>query len=356
MSVLLSMLTLVPGSMGGSETYARELVRELRVRGTWTSRRWCRLSAQASARAVTEQVAPEYPTGGGKRQRAKALVLATLRRRRLAERAEHAAVVHYPFTVPVPSPGGGQRVVVSLLDVQHHDLPQLFSRAERVYRAVDLRPSRATRRRRHHHQPLRQAPDLPPPRHRPGSRPRGAPRRPGGGVHARARTPRAVPALSGQGLAAQEPRRPVRRLPAPPPTAPDAGAGAHRRDGRRAARRPAWRPGARDRAPCGAGRALPVGCGPGVPEPVRGVRPAGDRGDVLRLPGRGRRRGLAAGDRRRRRRALRPGRPRVDRHAGSRRRSTERRTCRHAGCRRARAFTWSACADVHETLYRGLGA
>ncbi|MDX6665482.1 MAG: hypothetical protein QOG68_1688, partial [Solirubrobacteraceae bacterium] len=43
-------------------------------------------------------------------------------------------VVHYPVTVPVPSLDGAPRVV-TLLDVQHHELPQMFSRAERWLRA-----------------------------------------------------------------------------------------------------------------------------------------------------------------------------------------------------------------------------
>src|SRR3954471_7482624 len=42
-------------------------------------------------------------------------------------------VVHYPVTVPVPALRGAPRVV-SLLDVQHHELPQMFSRAERAFR------------------------------------------------------------------------------------------------------------------------------------------------------------------------------------------------------------------------------
>jgi glycosyltransferase involved in cell wall biosynthesis len=42
-------------------------------------------------------------------------------------------VVHYPVTVPVPDVRGAPRVV-SLLDVQHHELPGMFSRAERWFR------------------------------------------------------------------------------------------------------------------------------------------------------------------------------------------------------------------------------
>jgi glycosyltransferase involved in cell wall biosynthesis len=42
-------------------------------------------------------------------------------------------VVHYPVTVPVPRVTGVPRVT-SLLDIQHHELPQMFSRAERLFR------------------------------------------------------------------------------------------------------------------------------------------------------------------------------------------------------------------------------
>ncbi len=43
-------------------------------------------------------------------------------------------LVHYPVTVPVPRVAGA-RTVVSLLDVQHHELPQMFSRGERWLRS-----------------------------------------------------------------------------------------------------------------------------------------------------------------------------------------------------------------------------
>jgi glycosyltransferase involved in cell wall biosynthesis len=43
-------------------------------------------------------------------------------------------VMHYPLTVPIPRSDAAR--VVTLYDVQHHELPELFSRAERVYRAL----------------------------------------------------------------------------------------------------------------------------------------------------------------------------------------------------------------------------
>ena len=52
-------------------------------------------------------------------------------------------VIHYPLTVPVPRPA--QPHVITLLDVQHLDLPQLFPRGERLFRklAYDRAASKA---------------------------------------------------------------------------------------------------------------------------------------------------------------------------------------------------------------------
>jgi glycosyltransferase involved in cell wall biosynthesis len=129
------MLTLVPGGMGGSETYARELVREL-ASTDLDARTLVAPVGCGFSNGLPEQVVAEYPTGESSAARARALVLGTVRRRRIARRIAGADVVHYPFTVPVPGATHGQRTVVTLLDVQHHDLPALFSRAERTYRTV----------------------------------------------------------------------------------------------------------------------------------------------------------------------------------------------------------------------------
>jgi glycosyltransferase involved in cell wall biosynthesis len=137
------MLTLVPGGMGGSETYARELVREL-AGSDLDVRALVSPAGAGFAQGLREDVATEFPTGAAVRDRARALLLATVRRRRLARRIAGSDVVHYPFTVPVPAAGAGQRSVVTLLDVQHRDLPDLFSRAELSYRALTY--DRAARR------------------------------------------------------------------------------------------------------------------------------------------------------------------------------------------------------------------
>ena len=116
--VALSLRTLVPGEVGGSETYARELVRALERRGAHDYR-------VLEPDAVTARL-----------PRAAALALLA------ARRPIRAAVVHYPLTVPWPR--AAARVVVTLHDVQHVDLPRLFSRAERLYRSVAY--DRAARR------------------------------------------------------------------------------------------------------------------------------------------------------------------------------------------------------------------
>jgi glycosyltransferase involved in cell wall biosynthesis len=58
----------------------------------------------------------------------------TLHARSIRKAMSEADVVHYPFTVQVPRAAKRQAVVQSLLDVQHLDLPELFSRPELLYR------------------------------------------------------------------------------------------------------------------------------------------------------------------------------------------------------------------------------
>ena len=53
---------------------------------------------------------------------------------RLGERLATADVVHYPLTVPVPAVDAP--TVLTLLDVQHLDLPRPFPRGERLFRPL----------------------------------------------------------------------------------------------------------------------------------------------------------------------------------------------------------------------------
>src|SRR6185312_5724833 len=49
-------------------------------------------------------------------------------------RAVHGDVLHYPLTIRIPT--AAVPSVVTLHDLQHLDLPRLFSRAERAFRAL----------------------------------------------------------------------------------------------------------------------------------------------------------------------------------------------------------------------------
>ena len=128
------MLTLVPGGMGGSETYAQALTRELAGSRDVNATAYVAAIGAGFSHGVPERVVPGVSGGPTTRSRITTLVQAAMRRRAICASWADAAVVHYPFTVPVPRPAAPNAVVVSLLDVQHLDLPGLFSRAERTYR------------------------------------------------------------------------------------------------------------------------------------------------------------------------------------------------------------------------------
>jgi glycosyltransferase involved in cell wall biosynthesis len=74
-----------------------------------------------------------YRPGDRGATRALAMGAAALRPKRAASAVPPGLdLVHYAVTVPIPETAAPR--VVTLHDVQHHDLPQLFSRAERRYR------------------------------------------------------------------------------------------------------------------------------------------------------------------------------------------------------------------------------
>lgn len=132
--VAVAMLSLVPGGMGGSETYARELVRELAARDDVAPRTWLAQVAEGFAPQAPAHVVAGVRGGPGTVERVRTLAEAWWHRREVRAAFTAADVMHFPFTAPVPWPPRGARVAVSLLDVQHLDLPHLFSRAERAYR------------------------------------------------------------------------------------------------------------------------------------------------------------------------------------------------------------------------------
>jgi glycosyltransferase involved in cell wall biosynthesis len=134
MRVGLSLLTLVPGISGGSETYARELCRALARVGQHQYEVLAPTLAPEAGGGLETLVATGYPAATTIPGRLRAMAGVSARPGALATRLAGADVVHYPLTVPVPPVE--RPTILTLLDVQHLDLPELFPRGERVFRRL----------------------------------------------------------------------------------------------------------------------------------------------------------------------------------------------------------------------------
>ncbi|MEA2289287.1 MAG: hypothetical protein QOD55_1284 [Solirubrobacteraceae bacterium] len=150
MHVALSLLTLFPGRSGGTETYARALARE--VPRAATGDRVTLLVSERVERALDDPSLPthrmrSYRTGDRQATRLLAMAFAGMAPGVVARGAPRGIdVVHYPVTIPIPRVAGAT-TVVSLNDLQHHEMPQFFSRPERQFRraAYDRAACRADR-------------------------------------------------------------------------------------------------------------------------------------------------------------------------------------------------------------------
>ena len=117
--------------MGGSETYVRGLLGAFSAAGPED-----RLTLLGNRHVGDEYAGwpvrrlPAYRPGDSDLTRAAAMSAGRVWPRIDGREFD---VAHYPLTVPVPGIRDAPRVV-SLLDVQHHELPHMFSRAERWFR------------------------------------------------------------------------------------------------------------------------------------------------------------------------------------------------------------------------------
>lgn len=132
--VALSMLTLVRGGMGGSETYARELIAQLASSDRVDAHTLVPAAAAGFSGAMPERVVAHLNGGASTLDRISTLASAALRGGSIRRLMADSDVVHYPFTVAVPAPPRGKRFVQTLFDVQHLDLPELFSATELAFR------------------------------------------------------------------------------------------------------------------------------------------------------------------------------------------------------------------------------
>ncbi len=138
MRAAVSLLTLFPGRSGGTETYARALVAEL----GWRDDEGDRITVLASAQVARTlgdpglpvHVVTSYRPGDSAPTRLAAMTFAGVAPGVAGRDVPPGIeVVHYPVTIPIPRVRGAARVV-SLNDVQHHELPEFFSAPERRFR------------------------------------------------------------------------------------------------------------------------------------------------------------------------------------------------------------------------------
>ena len=130
----IALLTLVPGELGGSETATRGLLRGLADVGTLEYRAYVPPVAPDAGEGLPTEVVPEYRRAHSIPERLLAMTLAAAHPGPLRRHLEPADVVHYPLTIALPS--ARVPTVVTLYDVQHLDLPEMFPRAERAFRTL----------------------------------------------------------------------------------------------------------------------------------------------------------------------------------------------------------------------------
>ncbi|MFL5971405.1 MAG: glycosyltransferase family 4 protein [Gaiellaceae bacterium] len=125
------MLTLVPGVVGGSETYARELVRALERVGEHEYR----VFVPSIVDDLDGERVRSYRAARSMPGRIRAMAEAAVRPGHIRSelRLDELDAVHFPLTVMLPR-FDEPPAAVSLLDIQHLFYPEFFSRAERLYR------------------------------------------------------------------------------------------------------------------------------------------------------------------------------------------------------------------------------
>ena len=129
------MLTLVPGVVGGSETYARELTRALARVGELEYRAFVPSIAADAGDGLPTTVVTEYRASRTTSGRVAAMARAALAPSRLRTALDLSELdaIHFPLSVMLP-PVDSPPAATTVLDVQHEVFPEFFSRAELAYR------------------------------------------------------------------------------------------------------------------------------------------------------------------------------------------------------------------------------
>jgi glycosyltransferase involved in cell wall biosynthesis len=132
----ISLLTLVPGVFGGTETYARELIRALARVGTLEYRVFTTELAEDAADGLPEARAQSYRASRTTAGRLLAMGLASASPRLRRElRVDELEAVHFPLSIMMP-PVRRPPAVTTVHDVLDKLHPEVFSRGERAYRRL----------------------------------------------------------------------------------------------------------------------------------------------------------------------------------------------------------------------------
>jgi len=136
----ISLLTLVPGVVGGSETYARELCRALGRVGELEYTVFLPRIAGDASDGLPGEIVGRYAARRSMPGRIRAMAGAAARpgplRREL--RLERLEAIHFPLSVMLPTVDRPP-AATTILDLQHEFLPGNFPRAELAYRRVVYR-------------------------------------------------------------------------------------------------------------------------------------------------------------------------------------------------------------------------
>jgi glycosyltransferase involved in cell wall biosynthesis len=133
----ISLLTLVPGLSGGSETYARALCRSLARVGELSYRVFLPDIAPDAADGLPWSVVGRYRASRAMPGRIAAMSHAALRAPAFRQDLEldRLDAIHFPLSVMLP-PVSSPPAVTTVLDLQHEEHPEFFGRAELTYRRV----------------------------------------------------------------------------------------------------------------------------------------------------------------------------------------------------------------------------
>jgi glycosyltransferase involved in cell wall biosynthesis len=136
----ISLLTLVPGVVGGSETYARELCRALGRVGELEYRVFVPRIAADAGDGLPAEIVGGYAASRSMPGRVRAMATAAARGGRLRRelRLDRLEAIHFPLSVMLP-PVERPPAATTILDLQHEFLPDNFGRAEIAYRRLAYR-------------------------------------------------------------------------------------------------------------------------------------------------------------------------------------------------------------------------